>query len=137
MKVTPRTEEEIRTMMIWPDGEYSFEILNADEKISKSSGKDMLEILFKVYNNDGKSKLITDYLLDNDDPRMSFKLRHLCNCVGLLESYNKGQLEAIQFIGKSGKAILKTQKDKFGNYPDKNVIKDYIVEDFIDDDLIF
>ena len=122
MRFTPKTEKEIQEDNLLPEGNYSFEISGAEEKISKS-GNEMIQLLIRVYKPDGKFNLINDYLLES----MAHKLRHCCESCGILDKYDAGALLADDFIGKTGNLKLSIQKDKTGAYPDKNSIKDYIV----------
>ena len=131
MRFQPKTEEEINSDGLLSDGKYGFVISLATEKVSKTSGKDMIELTVRVYKDDGSFVQVFDYLTEG----MAFKLRHACEACGLLAAYEAGELDANSFIGKEGFLKLKTQKgalkdkgDPNGErYPDKNVIADYIV----------
>lgn len=123
MRFQPKSEKEIAEMNLWPAGEYGFEIVQSLNNISKS-GNEMIELKVKVYNDDGGYKLITDFLLES----LAYKLRHAAEVCGLLSQYEAGELDANDFIGKTGTVKLKIQKDKNGQYPDKNVIADYIAD---------
>jgi hypothetical protein len=62
MRYTPGTPGEGSTV---PDGEYPFEVSNAEEKVSNSSGNDMFEITLKI--KDGPT--VYDYLVPSSDGR--------------------------------------------------------------------
>jgi len=130
MQFTPKTDEEIKQAekeraekSLWPKGEYDFEIQDATDEISKN-GNEMIKLVIKAYNNEGKSQLLFDYLLASID----YKLRHACYGMGLGEYYEDGNLNAQDFIGKTGKVLLDIQPAK-DSYPAKNVVKDYVVSD--------
>jgi hypothetical protein len=123
MKFVPKTEKEIAEENLWPAGEYSFEIIEAEDKVSKS-GNEMIELTLRVFNSEGGFKIVNDYLLE----AISYKLRHAAEVCGLLDNYNRGHLLANDFFGKTGFVKLKIDKDKEGKYPDKNGIADYITE---------
>ena len=122
MKFTPKTEKEIIEAGLWPDGEYAFEIIDAEERRSKA-GNEMIVLKIKVYNDDGASVFVDDYLLE----AMAFKLRHAAECCGLLPEYEAGNLNASHFEWQKGRLKLKTQKSKDDAYADRNVVADYIV----------
>lgn len=124
MKFKPKSEKEIAEANLWPNGEYAFEILEAEEAADKN-GNDMLKLLVKVFKEDGGSQNIFDYV---SGAWMEFKLRHLAEACGVLDDYEKGEIEAYQLVGKTGKCKLNVSKDKTGQYPDKNGIADYIVD---------
>lgn len=123
MRVTPRTEKEIAEMNLWQPGNYSFEIATAVDEVSKSQNE-MIKLGLNVYNEKGESRIVFDYLLDI----IPHKIRHLCEACGLLEKYEQGSLYAVDFVNKTGELKLIIQKDKTGQYADKNTVYDYIVK---------
>lgn len=123
MKFKPKTERELSEANLWPVGEYSFEILEAEEKQDKN-GNDMLALKVKVFKDNGASQNIFDYV---SGAWMEFKLRHLAEVCGQLTEYESGELESYNFVGKTGTCKVGISKDKTGQYDDRNDIKDYIV----------
>lgn len=127
MKFTPKTEEEVNAFSITPEGVYDFEIISAFDTTSKA-GNDMIKLMINFYDKEGNLKSIDDYLLE----AMAYKLRHAAEACGLLKKYESGELEADDFVGKTGKFKLGISKGKAkpdgGTYPDKNDVKDYIVD---------
>lgn len=124
MKVTPKTDDEIARENLLEPGVYDFEVVNAFEKVSKS-GNEMIELKLKVFTDTGGTRVINDYLLD----AVAYKVKHFAECVGLLDAYNEGLLTAADCAGRAGKLNLKIQKDKNGQFPDRNGVADYVVED--------
>lgn len=122
MRYTPKSEKEIAEERLLPEGEYPYQISGAIEKTSKS-GNDMIELTVRVFKPDGSFVLVTDYLLES----LAYKLRHAAVACGLEKIYDAGTLTADNFIGKEGMLKLGIQKDKNGQYPDRNSVKDYIV----------
>lgn len=121
MNFTPRTEQDIQDSKLWKKGDYDFEVLEGEDKTSKTSGKPMIELRLKL--NDGKtSRTFTDYLLA-ETPE---KLRHAASACGLIDKYDAGDLPGASFKGKKGKVRLGIEKDRKKIYPDKNVVLDYI-----------
>lgn len=142
MKITPRNEEEIILMSLLKEGEYDFNVFSSKDKISKS-GNEMIHLVLSIKNNN-KNYFIDDYLIDTDKmPSMSFKLRHLCENLGLIEQYNSGNLEAHELLNKKGRVKIIVQSDKTGIYGNKNVVKDYLKfenkdnDNFVDDKIPF
>lgn len=123
MKFTPKTEKELYEDKVYPEGQYAFQIISAWDKQSKA-GNDMIELKIQVYNNEGKFILVNDYLMES----MMFKLLHACEACGLQDKYESGELVADDFIDKTGFLKLNIQKDKTGQYPDRNGVKDYVVK---------
>ena len=122
MRFDPKSEREIAEANLLPPGEYDFEITDAFESVSKSSGKDMITLKIKVFAEDGSSVFVSDYLLES----VAYKLRHACEAVGLLDAYESGELDANDFKNQAGRLKLRIDKDKTGQYPDKNGVQDYV-----------
>lgn len=119
MNFDPKSEKEVSEAACAPAGEYDFDVLEAEDTISKS-GNPMIKVNLGLYI-DGKVKnRVFDYLLG----AMEAKLRHFCDTTGLLSRYESGQLEAADCIGRSGR--VKIVIDPAGQYPAKNSVKDYV-----------
>ena len=123
MKFTAQSEKEIAEAGMLPEGQYPFEISQAEEKLSKA-GNEMIVLTVRVYKPDGTFNLVTDYLMES----MAYKLRHCAEACGLVERYESGELDETLFVGKTGTLKLGIQKDKTGQYADRNSVKDYIVD---------
>lgn len=121
MKFQPKTEQEIQEERLLPEGEYSFQISGAEDTQSKA-GNDMIKLTVRVFKPDGNFLLVDDYLVE----AMLYKVLHLCEATGLKEDYDAGQLDSQKFIGKTG--MLKLGIQKSDAFPDRNTIKDYIVD---------
>ncbi len=113
----PKTEEELDMDRLLPKGTYDFEIVKAEEKTSKK-GNDMIDANLKVFHGDG-FQFVRDFLME----AMPHKLRHFAETVGILEAYDAGQLVANELVGLSGK--VRIDIEPAGEYPAKNVVKDY------------
>lgn len=125
MKFSPKTEKEIAEEGLLPKGVYSFEITEAKDAVS-SKGNDMITLKLKIFDNEGNSRgVITDYLME----AIAYKLRHAAVVCGLGDAYESGELKAFDFENKMGEVKVDIQKDKAGQYPDRNVIRDYVVKD--------
>lgn len=122
MKFTPKSDKELAEERLLPEGTYGFEISGGEDKTSKA-GNDMIELTVRVFKPDGSFLLVTDYLME----AILYKVSHAAKACGLEDKYMAGSLSGQDFIGKTGELKLGIQKDKNGTYPDKNVVKDYIV----------
>lgn len=123
MRFDPKTEKEIAEENLWPAGIYDFEVLEAEDTVSKTSGNEMIKLRVKIFNEESETQTIFDYLLSS----MPGKLRHAAAAFGVLADYERGSFDAFSCIGKVGKCKVSIQKDKTGQFPDKNGIADYIV----------
>lgn len=122
MKFTPKTEKEIAEEKLLPVGDYPFQISAAEDYVSKA-GNEMIKAEVRVFKPDGNFLLVDDYLGEF----MMHKILHLCQATGLEDDYNAGLIKPENLVGKTGQLKLSIQKDKTGQYPDRNSIKDYIV----------
>jgi hypothetical protein len=152
---TPLSDEELDLMDLVPEGEYDFEVIKSQRKTSKK-GNPMCELQLQVYDKEGRSHIIFDYLVFSSVNLNIKKISHFAKAVGLHEQYMKGSLPE-EFHSFSGKCLIGIQdempKDSGGFYPKKNIVVDYIkrsetvrsstqrakidVEDFKDDDIPF
>lgn len=121
MNFNPKAEEDCRKPFEpIPKGEYSFEVLDSQDKVS-SKGNDMIEVLLGIWNSEKIICRIFDYLL----PSMEAKLRHACDACGLLDKYQQGSLSASDFMGRSGTVKIRI-KAATQQYPAKNEVEDYV-----------
>lgn len=121
MLITPRTEQELFEELIVPAGTYDFEIVFAEDAVSKKSGKEMIKLRLKVWDQNGKIRFVNDFLME----AMAFKLRHFYEYTGMIEKYNVGNIQASDCMNRCGQAeiIVKKADD---NFPLRNEVKDYI-----------
>ena len=102
-----------------PAGQYSFTIQNAEERTSKA-GHPMIVVKLEVCDADGKTRLITDYLMES----VAYKLRHFAYAVGLGSRYESGEMGAAEMQGLSGRCMIRIEPAK-DNFNAKNGVKDY------------
>jgi hypothetical protein len=123
VRFQPKTEKEVAEAGLLAKGVYDFEVTEATEKQSKA-GNDMVELIVAVYDAEGRSRKIFDWLVDSEGS--AYKIRHFAEAAGLLPQYEKGDLPAHAMIGRTGRCQVIIKKDKTGEYPDKNAIADYV-----------
>lgn len=128
MRFTPLTEQQIKALGLITPGDYPFEVIAAEDKVSQSNN-DMIKLTLKIWDENGKERQIDDYLLE----AMPKKFFHFCRHTGLDEKYQAGSLMAEHCIGKSGYVKIATQKGKKkddGTYfDDKSGVVDYLPKD--------
>jgi hypothetical protein len=147
MKYTPKTEEQLAQEALLPDGTYDFEIIDTDDKPSKK-GNDMITLKLWVFSDGGEQRHIFDYIAMGNHFGER-KLRHAANACGLLEIYNSGKIVHTDFMGTTGKVLLKQQKGTDDFPLPKNIVADYLprgeetvvitkpIREVIDDDIPF
>lgn len=125
MKFKSKTEKEIAEENNIPNGDYPFEVIDAQDTKSKK-GNDMIALTLRVFVGDA-SRQVTDFLLES----MPGKLFHFCSYTGLSKQYQEGTLCAEDCLAKSGYLTITTQKGKKKDdsdeyWPDRANVKDYI-----------
>lgn len=125
MRYNPKSEAELASDGLWPESIVDFEVMEAEDTTSRA-GSDMVKLKVKVFNDQGASRTVYEYLVGIDS--MQWKIRAFCAAVGLLEQYETGELDAVDMEGRTGKCKLIIQKDKSGSFPDKNAIGAYIAQ---------
>ena len=124
MAYTPKSEAQLADEGLTPEGIYDYEIVEAEEKLSKA-GNDMYVLKLYIFDQNGIRRPLTDYIAlgSNFGER---KLRHAADASGILDIYESGDLCADSFIGKCGKVVIAKQEGTV-EYPNpKNVVKDYV-----------
>ena len=119
MKFQPKSQEELAVANLFPAGKYPFEVIKAEDKISKS-GNEMLALQLKLYGEGEKTTLVFEYLLASNEHR----LNQFCLAAGLQGKYESGELEALDCEGRGGWVCIKIQPAKDG-YEPKNVVSYY------------
>ena len=130
MQYTPKSSSDIAAMRLKPEGNYAFEVANAEDTVSKSSGKDMMKVLLNVYDTEGRVFQVTDYLV----PGTQYgdrKVFEFAASVGLGGKYATGQMTAEDVLGKGGWCKIKIgkaqpKKDGSGEFPPRNEVAYYL-----------
>jgi len=125
VRFQPKSEAEIQEenpFSPWPPGVYDFEVTESEERTSKS-GNDMIALTLKVYNKDGDSRTVFDYLL----PSILYKLKHAAEACGNADKYERGELTSVDFYSKTGRLKLRIDPAQNG-YAAKNAVQDYVVD---------
>jgi len=114
MRFNPNEESEESRLL--DPGEYRFKIVKAEEAVSKS-GNDMIKLTLAI---DGQ--LITEYLVYLD--KMAWKVKAFCESVGMLESWNDGEILASQLTHREGMAKIDIEKRE--SYDDRNRVAKWL-----------
>lgn len=120
----PLSEKQMKEGDLWPKGNYFFKVLEAEEAKSQS-GNDMIKLKLQISNEEGRTKVVFDYLLE----ALEYKLAHFTEACGLFSTYQEGALSAYDCLDKRGELKLTIQQDKTGQYGDKNVVADYLLSE--------
>ncbi len=126
MRFKPKTDAEIEADRmansgILPAGTYECEVHSAEDTVSKN-GNDMIKMGLRVYDAGGVPYFVFDYLLE----AIAHKLRHAAVALGMAAAYDAGTLIGDDMIGRTCRVRLRVEKDKNGQFPDKNVVVDYL-----------
>jgi hypothetical protein len=121
MQFTPMSDEQIVRMGLMDKGVYPFEVISAENAVSKSSNE-MIKLQLRIWDRESGERILYDYLL----AAFLKKLKHFSDIANLKEKYNSGSIVAEDCVGKSGYVLIDIQEDKTDTYPPKNVIKDYV-----------
>lgn len=114
MRFTPNEESEEKRLL--EPGEYRFKIVKAEEAVSKS-GNDMIKLTLAI---DGQ--LITEYLVYLD--KMAWKVKAFCESVGMLESWDDGEILASRLTHREGMAKIDIEKRE--SYDDRNRVAKWL-----------
>jgi len=130
-KFTPLSDEELELINLVEEGIYNFEVVKSTHKLSKAMNE-MAEIQFKIWDKEGNTHFITDYLVFSNMPLNIKKVKHFCDAVGLQEAYKSGSIPE-ELTNLSGKVKIVIKEGNInpsgGVYPKKNNVDDYIKGD--------
>lgn len=137
------------------EGEYDAVILSSVDKVSANSGNPMMDITLQVFDENGKSRDVRDFLVFTKS--MMWKVIHFADSAGLLKQYEEGKLCSEIAVGNRVRVKVTVEEgneipsDKLNGkpsgskYPDKNKVEDYIKKEdlkkleqddpFADDDI--
>lgn len=114
MRFEPKSDAELYKLL--EKGEYDFEVIEAQEKVSKN-GNEMIEVALKVFGPD-KQHVIKDWIVDGA------KLKRFCESIGAADTYQSGELSADAVVGMSGKCKVAVEESE--QYGDRNKIAGYV-----------
>lgn len=125
------TESEIAALGILPEGDYSFQVLNAADDISKK-GNDMIVLDLCVFAPEGGERKVRDYLVPGT-PWGVKKIHDFAHGVGLGGKYDSGEFTADDCLDRTGWCKVRVEKGKAkedgsGNFPDRNAVAWYLVK---------
>ncbi len=109
-------------VMCWPEGEYKAELQKVEDKTSKvkpggGGGNPMQVLTWKLYNDEGKTQTISDYIVV---PNALFKLKQLAIALGYKDKFEAGEFQADDHIGCVVNAELSIESSP--GFEDKNKI---------------
>lgn len=121
MKFTVLNEEELAAQRgTLKSGYCDFEVISAKDKISKSSGNEMIELTLRVWDSEGRQAQLFDYLVSSFQP----KIKSFFDSIGAPQTYESGEIDANVIVGATGRAKLGIEKSE--QYGDKPKIRDYV-----------
>ena len=123
MKFQPKTEDEVQSEELCPEGKQPFTVLDCQEALSKK-GTPMLKLKLNVHADDGSDYHVYDYI---STEFMGFKFRHFFFSVGAGSQYETGSIDANAMIDRKGWAEIARQGSKRG-YGPKAIVADYLME---------
>jgi len=121
MQFNPKPEKKEKKQL-FAVGEYDFTVKEAEERVS-GNGNKMIELTLVVSNEAGETTTVKDYLLAKQ-PR---KLREAAYACGIGAKFETGKIVDADFVDRRGRLRLKIEKDANGEYPPKNVVRQYVI----------
>ena len=114
--------EDARTGIL-PVGEYDFEVVTAEDTVSKfNDGEEQIQLNLRIYH-DGGVVFLNQWL----SPSKSWKIRQFAYAVGLVKQYEAEVLMAADCLDKAGKVKLGQYEDKTGTM--RNSVFKYLETD--------
>ena len=115
--------EDARTGIL-PVGEYNFEVVTAEDTVSKfNDGEEQIQLNLRIYHGGG-GVFLNQWL---SSPSKSWKIRQFAYAVGLVKQYDAEVLMAADCLDKAGKLKLGQYEDKTGTM--RNSVFKYLETD--------
>lgn len=111
--------------MLIPDGEYDFQVIKAEEGLSKK-GAEMITLTLNVYLPNGSQRSVKDWLVGSDAPMCIRKIRHFAKSCNLMALYEQGAIDQYACEGACGKVKIGSQES--AGYGVQNCVDDYVTE---------
>lgn len=159
-EVLNEQEAMAERFQLMKEGEYDAIISASTDTVSANSGNPMMDMTVSVFDDNGKSHDIRDFLVFTKT--MMWKVVHCADSAGLLPEYESQKFCSNAIIGKRVRVKVNIEsggeipEDKLkgkpvgSKYPDKNKIEDYVKKEdqkplntnndgvpFQDDDIAF
>jgi hypothetical protein len=133
--------DSIQKNQLPPEGEHGFTVISSKSMVSKS-GNHMFQFILEVYVGSKKYNIYEHIMKDE---KWLWKLKRLCDSIGIQDKYNAGKLSPMDFLNESGKAsFLHNNDKKYGwkavvdSYVSKYAVKESTLDTkIIDDELPF
>ena len=118
--------DDLSRFKVIEEGEGTFKVLEAKEEVSKSSGKDMMNVLYEIKNLREQSTLCNQYIVANEWAAKS--IYNILNAAGKAELYQEknGEIKPHDLIGLSGQCKIITEVSKNPNFDDKSKIGRFV-----------
>lgn len=110
--------------MLIPDGVYDFEVVEAVDGISKTSGNEMITLKLSVFLPDGTARSQKDWLVGSDALMCMMKIQRFSKACGLMELYNQGAIDQYACHGACGR--VKIGRQESSQYGPQNYVADYV-----------
>lgn len=121
MKFQPQSEDEV--LNLWPTDEYDYEVMEAEDTVSKA-GDQQIKLKLMLINHLGGSKHLNTWL----NPKMMYLVKHFAESCGIEAMYESGGYDASDCLKKRGRCKVGKQ-EAVDEYQAKNVVTDYVKRD--------
>ncbi len=109
MKYQVIDDETLQERDLAPQGEHQFEVIRAEELLSKKQIP-MIKLTLKIVRNES-TYWVVDYLSES----ILWKIKHFMAAIGLKDNYSIGELSAEDCLGRNGMVkIVQEYSDKYG-----------------------
>ena len=115
MKYNPKDASQC-----FPPGDYQATLDTAVEGESKSSGKEMVTLRWKVYAGN-RTFYVEDYIVNPDG---IWKFKQIAKALGEEKVFNAGEFVCEDYIGRNVTVTIKIEPGQ-GDFADKNRVKAY------------
>jgi hypothetical protein len=112
-KFTPMTaQERDERGKIFKEGFVDFSVMHIEDTESKTTHKPMLIINLQIWDENGKSGAIKDYITED----MSWKMHDFLESIGYKDDAETGDIDLNKYYGCEGRGKIKYKKNDEGKW---------------------
>lgn len=101
------------------EGEYQATIVGAEEKLSKSSGKPMVQITFDVWMPDNSTRKFWEYVTEG----AIYKLKAIADAIGATDAFASGVFDPGTYLNQNLDIKIKHRADRQSGEMRANIVE--------------
>ena len=120
MQFDPKDVSEQPERKLIAEGEYDFEVIDAENTVFESDGEEHKQIKLKLRIFCDEGTIVLNTWVGYPVNKL-WRLRDFCRCVGLVKAWESGEVTPDDCVGKAGECVV-------GIWKERNTIRKFLQE---------